>query len=651
MRQAARWLSIAGACLLFTIELGAQRPRESTDGVVAVREIDALWAEALARRTRAADGRPGSRAWVQSARYELRASVSESLRSLRGAGMLRYRNRSPDTLTTIALGLAQNLFKAGSPHNEPVPITGGIELDTLCIAALRGAPSALLCGGGGERAVTRALRVQRTVAVLTLPVPLAPGDSIDLRAQWHFSIPTEDAPRMGSDGSVALLAYWYPQFAVYDDVTGWQLDPYLGTGEFSMDHADYDVRITVPAGFLVAATGELQNASEVLTPSARERLERARHSFAAVPIVNDSLVRARAATQSGPPLTWHFAASRVRDFAFYTSPSVVWDAMAAVVQRGGPASAKDTILVHAFYPARRGNWRRAADYGRQSIEHFSQLLWAYPWPQMSVVEGIVEGGMEYPMLTAVSVGGGARELLTTIAHEVGHMWFPMQVGSDERRFAWMDEGVASWMERSLLRHVSGRDDDDDGLPDLYRMLARTHDDAPMLTHADHYDSALSYTAASYDRLVVAFRAFAAEYGDSALVAGLRSYGHAWSWRHPYPPDLYRLVFAAAGAERDAFVDEWIRGSGVFDVRLGDVTRDRDTLQITVQSVGSAQLSVPVVITRLDRSVLERVIPAAAFRANPVQTLRIGGARTVASVVIDPTRRLPELDRDGQRWAP
>lgn len=154
--------------------------------------------------------------------------------------------------------------------------------------------------------------------------------------------------------ATAAWRWWHTgiRSSVYDDVAGWDANPYLATGELYMDHADYDVQVTAPSAMLVAATGVLQNAESVVTPSARERLQRAARSFALVP-------------------------------------------------RGGVAP--DTVLVHAYRPRVR-SWRAAADDGRLSIEHFSRLLWAYPWPQMTLVEGIVEGGMEHPMLSAVSVG-------------------------------------------------------------------------------------------------------------------------------------------------------------------------------------------------------------------------------------------------------
>jgi hypothetical protein len=625
----------------------AQSARAPLTGARVVRDVDSLWGAAVTRQTRNSSGAPGARAWAQSAKYLLRATLDPAGPLLRADGELRYRNRSPDTLRTLAINLAQNLFARGAPHNESVPQTGGITIDTLCVAHRAPAPAPARCAD--DALSTAQTRIDHTIMWVTLPTPLLPGDSVDLFAAWHFLLPPSDAPRTGSDGSVHLVTYWYPQFAVYDDVAGWVTDPYLGVGEFYADFADYDVRISLPGSYLIGATGTLQNAADILPPAVRERLQRAARSFAVVSIVNDSVRRARSATQPGAQLTWHFSAPHVRDFAFYASKDVVWDAMAGQVPRAG--GGLDTVLIHALYRPRERGWRRAADMGRQSLELFSRQLWPYPWSQLTLVEGIVEGGMEYPMLTAVSVGGTSRELYSTIAHEVGHMWFPMQVSSDERRFAWMDEGLASWLERSALRASTGHDDDQDGLPSLYRMVVGMRAEQSMFTPADAYSGALMYTAASYDKLVVVFRAFSAEYGDSALVDGLRAYGEAWRGRHPYPPDFAALVFRAAGTERDDFVREWLRGTGYFDARLDDVFRERDTLTVTVRSVGGAHLSVPVTILRDDGSSETRTISAAAFRRESVQTLQVPRARAVSSIVLDVERTRPDVNPSNQRWAP
>src|SRR5579884_1602355 len=245
-----------------------------------------------------------------------------------------------------------------------------------------------------------------------------PRDSLDLDIAWAFQVPPDGAPREGvtKGGDVFMVAYWYPQIAVYDDVTGWERDPYLGVGEFYSDFADYDVNVSAPQGWLVAATGELTNATEVLSPRTRDRLAQARRSGAVVHVVADPERGAgpTKATNTGfdGVLTWKFHARNVRDFAWSASAKYVWDATAAVTGDRDGDHRPDTTLVSTFYrpEARRWSWDRSATYERSALEFLSSYLWPYPWSAMTAVEGPEScAGMEYPMLTCV---GGARDTLS-----------------------------------------------------------------------------------------------------------------------------------------------------------------------------------------------------------------------------------------------
>ena len=665
-RRRSGWWLVAGAAGALGLPVGPTAGAQSVappvppasappvPGARVVPAVDSLWRLAVGRGTRRDDGRPGPRGWTQTARYRLQVTLDPPTARVTGRGALRYVNRSPDTLRTIVLQLAQNLFAKGAPSVERVPVTGGVTLDGLCVARAGGAAwrgAALRhCASDSTAVRDGALRIDGTVATLPLARPLAPGDSLELLARWRFTLPPRSAPRMGHDGTVFMLGYWYPQFAVYDDVVGWQADPYLATGEFYMDPADYDVTVVVPSGMLVASSGTLRNAAEVLAPAVRDRLARARGSLSPIAIVAEADRRAGPVTATTPTVAWRFTATQQRDFAVYASAAVVWDAGVAVVPRSDTRG-MDTVLVQALYRPSRRHWRRATDYLRVSVELFSRVLWPYPGRQMTAVEGIVDGGMEYPALTIVQ-GATPRELFTTIAHETAHMWFPMDVGSDERRFAWMDEGIASWLERVALRAETGRDDDPDGVPELWRMLVRDREEESVLRPADGYGSLLTYTVAAYERPVVAFRAFAEEYGDSALVTGLRRYGEAWrGGRHPYPPDFVRLVFAAAGDARDVFAREWLYGTGYLDLRIEDGRTEGDTLVVRVRSVGGATLSSVLVATRVDGTTVRVPVPAAALRAagDAGLELAIPEARTVRALQLDPDKRTPDLDRGNDRW--
>src|SRR5690606_16376335 len=276
--------------------------------------------------TRTLDGRPGPAYWQQRVVYRIDAELDPGTGRLQAEERVTYHNRSPDTLHVVVFNLYQNLFRAGAPRNEPVPVTDGLVLERFAIAGAEADPIDIDAEAPPDRAT---YHLDGTLLVAHLPRPLAPGDSVEFQVAWHFTVPPADAPRTGrSDHAVYQVAQWYPQIAVYDDLRGWNADPYLGTGEFYLEYGDFDVAITVPEGWLVAATGTLENPDEVLTDMARDRLGLALRSDSVVQVVSVDDRDAGNATQRVPggQLTWRFQARDVRDFAFAASDRYVWDA-------------------------------------------------------------------------------------------------------------------------------------------------------------------------------------------------------------------------------------------------------------------------------------------------------------------------------------
>jgi hypothetical protein len=391
------------------------------------------FAAAVERGTRTRTGDPGPAYWTQFAEYRIDARLDPATARLTGTASVRYHNRSPDTLRTVAVHLYGNLHRPGAVRNREVPVTGGVELTRV---AAQGRPLPRLAAPG---AAGPGFRVDATVATLLLPAPLLPGASVGLEWEWAFTVPGPGTPRMGQDGEVFFLAHWYPQVAVYDDVGGWHTDPYLGNAEFHMGFADYQVSLTLPEGWLVSATGTLQNPEQVLASRTRERLEQARRAPEVVPVVTAADRGAGRATARGTDgrLTWRFAARNIRDFAWSASDRYLWDATHAVAGDATGDGRPDTVMVHALYRPGAENWEHAARYGRHSIEWVSDYLWPYHWPHMTSVEGLLSGGMEFPMVTLIGTRADTIALYSVTVHEYIHMWFPMQAASDEKRHTWL----------------------------------------------------------------------------------------------------------------------------------------------------------------------------------------------------------------------
>ena len=442
------------------------------------------------QQMRTETGVPGPEYWQNHAAYDMDVVLSPATRVLRAEGRIRYFNESPDALDRIYIHLRQNLHRADARRNRRVSVTGGMAIGSVSVD---GRPLVERANAGRS-----GYDIDGTIMRIELPEPLSPGASVELAMTWSFQVPA-DAPRMGQDGEVFYLGFWYPQVAVYDDVMGWNIDQYMGFGEFYMGYADYDVRVTVPEQWLVAATGELQNPTEVLGPTVRERLAAVETADSVIHIVTADERGTATVDSETDVLTWHFRASHVRDFAFGTSAAYVWDA--AVAQVPG----MDPILSHALYRPGTSAWDQGAEFVRWSVEWLSDRLTPYPYPHMTSVEGIIGGGMEYPMLTLIGGSRTPESLFRTTFHEVAHMWYPMLVGQNEKAFAWMDEGLVS-----LLTDDAQRAYWEDQAPyyqGTYRRVAGTGMEIPSMRHSDQFPlSGSSRTVALYGKPSVALHA-------------------------------------------------------------------------------------------------------------------------------------------------
>lgn len=317
------------------------------------------WSEAVAAGTRTTTGEPGAKYWTNYARYAIKARLEPTTAKVTGHVEITYQNRSPNEIRRLQIHLRQNAHKAGNLRNRYLEITGGVTVSNLRIgdtAADEGAsaPAARGRRGGGARS-----RVQGTVMTVTLPTPLAAGGEVKVAMDWEFQVPQSGAPRNGHDDfHTYYLGYWYPQVAVFEDVAGdFVAEQYLTNAEFYMGYADYDLAITVPQGYLVRATGELQNADEVLTGKARAALQQAKETRDVVHVVGEDDLAA--GTQTAPSesgkLTWRFRAENVRDVAVSAARTYLWDATHAIVKdRDGPGR-DGSAMIHAVYEPNSGD--------------------------------------------------------------------------------------------------------------------------------------------------------------------------------------------------------------------------------------------------------------------------------------------------------
>lgn len=610
--------------------------------------VPSAFARAVHQETRTVSGAPGPRYWQQYARYSLHASLDAPGAALLGRGVMRYENHSPDTLRVLAVHLYQNLFAAGARTNTDVPVTGGLTVLSISAQGRALFLSADSAVDGREDA-----RVEGTTAWLRLPRPLDPGANVDVEIAWRFRIPPAGAPRMGQDGDVFFLGQWYPQFAVYDDLTGWHTDPYLGNAEFHTGFADYDVTLDVPAGWLVAATGTLRNADAVLTAPVRARLALARASDSVVRVVALRQRGAGKATSRGTDrrLLWRWTASGVRDFAWGTSERWLWDATRALVPQAG--GSVDTVSINALYRPAIAGWRSSASDQRHAVELLSRLAWPYPYAAMTAVEGPIAGGMEYPMLTLIRAEGDRHRLYSVTAHEVAHMWLPMQVATDEKRYPWMDEGLAEYHETLAYASRFPGESREDKVRRAYLRDAGSSREAELMHHGDAYPAGShAYVISAYYKPALVLRALRGVVGDSAFLRAVRTFGAEWRGKHPHPLDFFHTVERISGRDLGWFWTSWFYGTGTLDQVIAEVRPTGDSARIVVEDRGRIPMPVRLAITRAG-GIVERIeVPVDAWlRGDRVVTVSVASVPAITRIEIDPEQIFPDRVRRNGEWTP
>jgi len=604
---------------------------------------DQAFRRAVEEGTRTRTGKPGPNYWTNTAEYGLEATVDPEANELRGSGTIRYHNNSPDTLRQLAVHLRQNIHKEGGIRNRPAEVTGGMTLDQLGLGeadTLQRVQSQRQLQQLGQGYV-----VQDTRLIVFPPEPLLPDSTVTLNVDWHFQIPGADNFRMGQDGEVYFLAYWYPHMAVYDDVDGWMAQPYQGDGEFYMGYADYDVSVTVPEGWLVGATGTLQNAGTVLTDSVRAHLDRARQTDDIISVVDSSERGAGSATvdrETDSTLTWQFSAEQVRDVAFGTSDRFVWDATTAETGNG-------TSMIHALYRPKKSTWQRSAEFAQFSIEHLSDMIIPYPYSHMTTVEGPIGGGMEFPMITHIGDPASDQALFGVTYHEISHEWFPMVVGTNEKAYAWFDEGTTSFNE------AEGRDDffpnqNAWARSEHYYFRLAADVETPSMRHADRYpvDDPDRYVA-SYDKPAVMLNALRAILGEDTFFEAYETFAERWAFKHPTPHDLFNTFEDVAGRELDWFWRGALYETWTMDHAVRAVEQTEDGPVVTVVDEGRLPMPVFLRATYADgRTATRRV--SVKPRLEGRQTVDVSLEKgTVTQVTLDARKVLPDVDRSNNTW--
>jgi hypothetical protein len=605
--------------------------------------VDRSFERALESGTRSTTGAPGPKYWQQWTAYTITASLDPEAKRIDGTVRMVYHNRSPRALPFLVIQLLQNVHAEGAVRNRPTEVTGGMELKrvvangTELTEARRGAI------GDGYRSFG-------TVAQVRLPQGLQSGDSAVLEIDFGFNIPEHGiGGRMGwNDDNFFYLAYWYPQMAVFDDVVGWQTDQFLGQAEFYMGYGSYDVTLDLPEGWVAWGTGTLPNPSAVLAAPIVERMQRAERSDTVVHLMTPADFgpgKATAPTSTGR-LSWRFVADSVRDVAYSVSRESRWDAARTPVgDRNGDGTA-DYAMVNSIWRESAPRWQHAWRYAQHSIDFLSRWTgFPYPYPHMTSVEGggIMGGGMEYPMMTLIGDYNQASDtgLYGVHAHELAHMWVPMIVGNDERRYAWMDEGTTSFNTSAAMNEFYAGQRWELGNYSGYIQITRTDLEGEIMRLSDYQYNGAAYGTASYSKPATLLWTLRGLLGEEVFLKAYRTFIQRWAYKHPKPWDLFNTFNDVSGQNLDWFWRTWYYETWTLDQSIADVKLERGGTRIVVADLGLAPMPVRLTLTLTDGNTMQAEIPVDRW---------LEGART-ADIVVKTPSAVTKVEIDADQWFP
>jgi Peptidase family M1 domain len=603
---------------------------------------------------RSSNGAPGPAYWQNEADYEMHAELDTKAKVLRNDEVITYTNNSPDGLPSLWIHMEQNIYRNDArsriangmrPRRRQTPddeensngrSSDGFVLDSVEVEQ------------GKVRAKAEYL-VEDTRMQVRLPQPMAPkGSVLRLHIKYHYQIPGVWGGRtswgMSKQGEIYDMAQWYPRMCVYDDLRGWDTLPYIGS-EFYLEYGHFDYYLTVPSEMIVAGSGELMNAKDVLTKTELERLDAARKSDKTVIIRSVEEVKDPASRPKvGGTLTWHFHMDHTRDVSWSASPIFVWDAARINLPDGKPSLAESV-----YPPESTGDeaWSRSTEYVKDTVERFSKQWYPYPWPAAINVAGF-STGMEYPGIVFDGIEDKGKTLFWITAHEIGHDWFPMIVGSNERRNAFMDEGFNTFIDigesAEFQNGVYGPKRDSEysagGEPADTILKVLDNPEAPnILMPADAYPWTLghpvSYFKGAYGMVLLRDQILGKERFDWAF----RKYIRDWAYKHPSPSDFFRAMSSEGGEDLSWFWRGWYMNNWRFDLAVTGIQEKT----VTIANKGQLVLPATVEVQYTDGSKTRFRLPVESWESKGELTWV--GDKPVASVAVDPDHVLPDDHRD------
>lgn len=608
--------------------------------------------------TRSASGQPGVEYWQNRADYKLTATLNAQTNEITATDIITYTNNSPDSMSFLWLHLDQNLFKADSRGEAIVPVKGS-----------RNGRQGQDFDGGHKIKSVKIIKIDNkkiseveakylisdTRMQVFLPEELkSKGGKIEFKIEFSYISPNEGSDRTGvletKNGKIFTIAQWYPRMCVYDDVRGWNTNPYLGASEFYLEYGDFEIAITAPANHIVVCSGELMNPKEVYSSEVFKRWNEAKKSDKTLVIHSlDDVLKAKNSNTSTTK-TWHYKMINARDVSWASSAAFILDGAQINLPSG-----KKSLALSAYPEESSGNdaWGRSTEFVKHSVENYSKRWIEYTYPVATNVAGN-EGGMEYPGIVFCSWKSKGKRLWGVTDHEFGHNWFPMIVGSNERLFAWMDEGFCTFIN-SLSDIDFNNGEFKEKKEDMHESAFSYTDPnlETIMSSPDNMKEAhigdLCYSKPSAALVILREQILGEERFDFAF----RTYMNHWAFKHPTPDDFFRTMENAGGEDLSWFWRGWFQYNWKFDQGVNSIKyiKNNPKKGALISIENFEKMPMPVILDiKLKSGKVDRVkLPVEIWQKNVEWTFKHNSTEEIESITLDPDHVFPDSNETNNVW--
>jgi hypothetical protein len=600
---------------------------------------------------RSASGEPGPKYWQNKADYKINATLDTGSHTVSGDVEITYTNNSPDNLKFFWLQLDQNIYRKDSRGSATTTQTGGrwanakfTEGDVL---------KSVTIDAGGKTYNPKYNVTDTRMQVWLNDVLKSAGNKLKLKIAFEFEVPEYGTDRMGrlktKNGIVYEVAQWFPRMCVYDDIQGWNTLPYIGQGEFYLEYGDIDFTITAPSDLIVVGSGELLNPQDCMTAEQQKSWNDAKNSDKTITLRGEKEVKEKSSRPVKPNCTWKFKITNARDVAWAASKAFVWDAA-----RINLPSGKKCMSISA-YPAesiKKNGWQRSTEFVKGSIEHYSKMWFEFPYPAATNVAGIV-GGMEYPGIVFCGYNSSGGGLWGVTDHEVGHTWFPMIVGSNERKYAWMDEGFNTFINGISSAEFNNGEFSSGSfsLGDITNYVFS--DEMDGLFNSPDVISQMNLGVSAYEKPSIMLNALRdVVLGQERFDAAFREYVRRWAFKHPTPWDFFHTMENVSGEDLGWFWRGWVLNTWKLDQSLKDVKYVRNDpangVNITIENLDKMPMPVLILVKEENGKEHNIQLPVEVWQRGSTFTYRVPTTSKVTDVILDPDKKLPDVNRSNNK---